>query len=200
MERKKEDRRTRYSKMVIRDTLFELMREKPINKITVKELCEKADVNRSTFYAYYADIYDLNRHIIKELFIHQREFINKSIEILSSTPDITKLTLEDYYKIAYAYLSIVKENKELYSFIFHGQANSPVQISYDKVYFSQINKRLPEKYRESFKRSFSFVSGGTTAFFIRWILNDCKEPLEDMAKSLAYYYHGVFNGHKLNKH
>ncbi len=49
MERKKEDRRTQYSKMVIRDTLFELMREKPINKITVKELCERAAGNRSTF-------------------------------------------------------------------------------------------------------------------------------------------------------
>jgi len=199
MERRKEDRRTRYSKMVIRDSLFELMQEKPIEKITVKELCEKADVNRSTFYAYYTDIYDLNRKIIKEIFILQREFIGKSTEILASKSDVTDLSLDDYYDIALAYLTIVKDNRELYKFIFHGQANAPVQISYDKVFFSKINKMLPDIYRESFKRAFSFVSGGTTAFFVRWILNDCREPVEEMAKSLAYYYNGVFNGHKLKR-
>lgn len=196
MERKKQDRRTRYSKMVIRDSLFELMQQKPINKITVMELCEKADVNRSTFYSYYTDIYDLNRKIIKDVFILQREFINKCTEILSRKPDITSLTVDDFYEIAHTYLTIVNENKELYKFIFHGQANSPVQISYDKVFFSEINKMLPDKYKESFKRSFTFVSGGTTAFFVKWILGDCKESIEDMAKSLAYYYNGVFNGHK----
>ena len=74
MEPKRDDRRTQYSKRVIKESLFELMQEKPINKITVKELCERADVNRSTFYAYYTDIYDLDRKIIKEFFKMQRRF------------------------------------------------------------------------------------------------------------------------------
>ena len=185
--------------MVIRDTLFELMREKPINKITVKELCERADVNRSTFYAYYTDIYDLNKKILKEIFILQREFINKCNAILAESPDITNLGLDEYYKIAYAYLSIVKKNQAIYKFIFYDQANSPVQISYDKVFYSSINKMLPEIYKEPFRRAFSFVSGGTTAFFVRWLLNNCSEDIEDMAKSLSYYYNGVFNGHKMRR-
>ena len=47
------DRRIRYTKQAIKDNLFELMKETPVEKITVKELCAAADINRATFYAHY---------------------------------------------------------------------------------------------------------------------------------------------------
>ena len=196
MEQKRDDRRTQYSKRVIKESLFQLMQEKPINKITVKELCDRADVNRSTFYAYYTDIYDLDRKIIKEFFKMQRSFINQSLAIMDTKPDVTDLTVNDFYEITSLYLGLVKENKEMYKFAFYGQANTPIQISYDKVFYSVLNKRVPEKYKESFRRAFTFVSGGTTALFVRWILDDCAIPVHELAKNLAYYYNGVFNGHK----
>ena len=196
MEQKRDDRRTQYSKRVIKESLFQLMQEKPINTITVKELCERADVNRSTFYAYYTDIYDLDRKIIKEFFKMQRSFINKCLAIMDTKPDATDLTVKDFYEITLLHLQLVKQNKEIYKFAFYGQANTSIQISYDKVFYSVINKRIPDKYKESFRRAFTFVSGGTTAVFVRWLLTDCAAPAEELAKSLAYYYYGVFNGHK----
>lgn len=45
----KEDRRTRYTKNIIKDTLLELMHQKSFDKITVTELCRKAEINRGTF-------------------------------------------------------------------------------------------------------------------------------------------------------
>jgi hypothetical protein len=66
MKEMKENRKTRYTRMVLQDSLFELMKTKPITKITIKELCENADVNRTTFYAYYSDQYDLLRKIEDE--------------------------------------------------------------------------------------------------------------------------------------
>ncbi|MDR3072439.1 MAG: TetR/AcrR family transcriptional regulator, partial [Clostridiales Family XIII bacterium] len=56
---RKADRRTIYTKAVIKDALIELMREKPFNRITVKALCAKAEINRGTLYIHYADIYDV---------------------------------------------------------------------------------------------------------------------------------------------
>jgi AcrR family transcriptional regulator len=47
------DRRVLYTKMFLRESLLELMREKPIGKITPTELCRRADINRNTFYAHY---------------------------------------------------------------------------------------------------------------------------------------------------
>lgn len=52
---KAEDRRVRYTKMVLKESLLKLLKKKPVSHISVKELCETADVNRATFYAHYAD-------------------------------------------------------------------------------------------------------------------------------------------------
>lgn len=62
----KMDRKKRYTRMVLQDSLIELMREKPINKITIKGLCENADLNRSTFYAHFSDQYELLKTIEEE--------------------------------------------------------------------------------------------------------------------------------------
>lgn len=51
-----ENRRVRMTKRLLQDALMELLEEKPLEKITVTQVCQKADVNRSTFYAYYPDV------------------------------------------------------------------------------------------------------------------------------------------------
>ncbi|MFA6846158.1 MAG: TetR family transcriptional regulator, partial [Sphaerochaetaceae bacterium] len=61
------DRRARYTRMVLKQSLLSLMKERPITKISVKELCEKADVNRTTFYAHYTAINELLQQIESEL-------------------------------------------------------------------------------------------------------------------------------------
>ena len=64
---KKQDARVRYTKMVIRQALLELMGTKPVAKITVTEICERAGINRATFYSHYADPTDLLQSIEAEL-------------------------------------------------------------------------------------------------------------------------------------
>ena len=64
------DRRIKYTKKVIKESFFQLLEEKDITKVTVSELCEKADINRATFYRYYIDIFDLLEKI-KEEFVKE---------------------------------------------------------------------------------------------------------------------------------
>ena len=52
----KVDRRVRKTKAQLRRGLARLMQEKSINEITVKELVDEVDINRSTFYLHYTDI------------------------------------------------------------------------------------------------------------------------------------------------
>lgn len=54
--------------MVLKDSLLKLLKEKPISSITIKEICELADINRSTYYSHYSSQYDL-LHSIEEEFI-----------------------------------------------------------------------------------------------------------------------------------
>ena len=59
----KEDRRVRKTKKALREGLVELLQEKSIQNITVKELTDRADIHRSTFYANFKDVYDLYAHM-----------------------------------------------------------------------------------------------------------------------------------------
>ena len=59
----KEDRRIRKTKKALREGLAELLNEKSIQNITVKELTDKVDIHRSTFYANFKDVYDLCNHM-----------------------------------------------------------------------------------------------------------------------------------------
>lgn len=67
------DRRIRYTRQVLKDSLFDMMQDTPVEKITVKELCAAADINRATFYAHYDTLTALLEEIevekSKELFV-----------------------------------------------------------------------------------------------------------------------------------
>lgn len=54
----KTDARVRYTRMRIKDAFLTCLAEKPVGKITVKELCDMAEINRATFYKHYADPFD----------------------------------------------------------------------------------------------------------------------------------------------
>ena len=63
MTEKKEDRRVRRTKKLLTQGLIQLMQEKQIKDITVRELADLVDVNRGTFYLYYRDIFDMLEQI-----------------------------------------------------------------------------------------------------------------------------------------
>lgn len=64
---KKPDRRIRKTKSQLRAGLSKLMQHKSIKEITVKELVEEVDINRSTFYLHYTDIYNMLETIENDL-------------------------------------------------------------------------------------------------------------------------------------
>ena len=67
-EPKKEDRRVRRTRKMLTQALTQLMQEKQIKEITVKELTDLADMNRGTFYLYYRDVYDMLEKLEDSMF------------------------------------------------------------------------------------------------------------------------------------
>lgn len=63
----KMDARKRYTQMVLKQSFLKLLKEKPVNRITVKEVCALAQLNRATFYAHYSDCFALMESIENEL-------------------------------------------------------------------------------------------------------------------------------------
>lgn len=65
---KKLDRRTKYTKNIIKDALLKMVKKKPFEKITVTEICKMCEINRGTFYIHYCDLYDVLDDLLDEMF------------------------------------------------------------------------------------------------------------------------------------
>ena len=83
---RKTDARIRYTQSVLKQVLLSFLKEKPMNKITVKEVCERAGLNRATFYAHYSDCFVLLESIEEDLL----EAFQQSLKLVDSF-DVTAL-------------------------------------------------------------------------------------------------------------
>ena len=99
------DQRTRMTKQLIRKAFMELLREKPIHSISIRELCGLAGINRGTFYAHYKDIYDLLEQIEEEM----TRDIERALEPLLSVENRELTPL----KITTEIFRCLKENADL---------------------------------------------------------------------------------------
>ena len=102
MSDEKMDKRVRRTRRIIRDALVELMERKPVERITVTELCALADINRNTFYAHYASPEDVLHEI-------DAEMMEELSVLLRGHPD------GDVTKVVLAH---VREHRKLYRLLW----------------------------------------------------------------------------------
>ncbi len=100
----KENQRIKITKMLLKNSLIELMKTKNVYKISIKEICENAGVNRSTFYNHYDTEFDLLKDIENEYLTTIEQFINLTereailqalLEYVVTNLDVFNLFLED---------------------------------------------------------------------------------------------------------
>ena len=164
--------------------LISLLKEKDLEYITVKEICEKAGVNRSTFYLHYETVADLVNEAIETVnrrFMSYFADINGIEEKLDHT-DLSNLVLvkQDYL---YPYLRFVSENRDLYRAAFRNpkemQAN--VKYGYIKKYIVEpILKRfgVPDAY---WRYYIAYYIDGTVAIIKEWLETECRDSVEMIA-------------------
>lgn len=100
---KEDNRRTRMTRKMLQGALLDLLEEQPLSKINVSKLCERADLNRSTFYAHFKSPQDLLNNIRDTLQQQAPQF-----EL--SAPLEDKLS---------RYLSYIRENGRTFHILFH---------------------------------------------------------------------------------
>ena len=80
------DLRVIKTKKVIREAFLELRKKYPLEKLKVKDICELALINKTTFYKYYMDVFDLSAELEDEA-IEQFFFASKNLDCLFSAPE-----------------------------------------------------------------------------------------------------------------
>ncbi len=147
-----------------------LLQTKEIAQITVSDICKKAEINRSTFYANYIDIYDLADQIRKKLEQEVKAFYNNE----TSSPCDT-----DYLKL----FCHIRDNQMLYQTYF--------KLGYDHQHVVDLemlpaeSKVFPEAHMEY---HVEFHKAGLNAIIKKWLSSGCLEPPETMAQIIKDEY------------
>ncbi len=186
--------------------LIVLLEKKNFEYITIKEICETAGVNRSTFYLHYENTSDLlketTQHIIDNFFKYF------SADCKNITKKYSNCDLKDLVFVTPEYLSpyltYVKENqlvfktslKHLGSMGFGGVYNDMSKFIFDPV-LERFD--FPTAEREYILK---FYLTGITAVVMEWLKNDCKEPIDIISKIIIQCVLGngsAFNNPIFNK-
>ena len=164
------NKRKKKSQEQIEKIFLQLIQKKNIEEISVSMICEIANLNRSTFYANYIDIYDLAKQIQKNM---EKEFADFQFSNNARQDSDGYLNMFKY----------IKDNQIFF-----------------KTYFKleEISKSLPTQYRIELAEKYydnkfinyhiEFFRAGLNAIIKKWLNNDCKESPEEIAEIIKSEY------------
>jgi len=171
-----QDRRTRRTKKLLTEAFVELLAQKKLNEITIKELCEKADINRGTFYLHYQDIYDLKRQIEADIY-------EELAGLIVPFPNVKDL---DSYQLFYNMFSFTKKNADLFNALLgpNGDISFLTNLNtlFKQYYLSPLMQGQPIAYTRNIEYAYNFVSAGFTGLVTSWLTSNDNCSIEEMAK------------------
>jgi AcrR family transcriptional regulator len=173
---KKTDARIVNSKKFLKEALLSLLLEYPLSKISIKTLCEAAEINRATFYAHYKDVNSLFNEIYREYMSKIFEYIKKFNE---------KIPNNEKRKFFYEFVKYIDKNSRLFVLVFENSKNVDGDPSHYEQLLMKIDERITNKEETPYTKyitNFYIYSGG--AILYTWIKNNKKESIEEIASLL----------------
>lgn len=178
------DNRVRYTKMVLQQALLKILRSKHIDKVTIKEICEEAHVNRGTFYLHYTRPNDLLMEI-------EQQFISENMAHFSPYMHNGYETSQ----LAGMFTCILK-NKEICRIIMGKNGNPRFLERLQEFIRNGVvdgwAAEFPQYNRADLDYVFDFIFSGSMRLILSWIENDQGMSTTDLASRLdrlGHYCH-----------
>ena len=174
--------------------LLSLLENKPFAYITISEICEAADVNRSTFYLHYENTSDLLKEATAYILDNFSSYFSVDIENL--TAKFAACNLQDLQFInetyLYPYLSFVKENQRVFSAVLSQPAafdtNTIFQKLFDSIFTPILNRFHYPKDEQNYVMM--FYLNGITAIIMEWLKDGCTKSVEEISAIIHYCVYG----------
>ena len=172
----REDRRVRKTKARLRQALTGLMAQKDIKDITVKEITERADVNRGTFYSHYRDIYDMIAQVEDSLFEELGEVLDAytTADLRAGLVPI----LEDVF-------TFVRDNADFCGALISGRTDSALYQRLYTVVYTKCLEEWGELYglKEDPLRDYylNFMVSGVVGLIQVWVSEGLRHTPREMA-------------------
>lgn len=178
MSLKQEDRRIRKTKKLLKESLIELMNEKKVKDITIKDITERADLNRGTFYLHYLDIYDLLSQI-------EDEIITNLTALLKTFNETQTLSSYELLEQLFNYLY---ENKEIFRVLLYTNSDTQFLNKLQTLIKTMGLYTLQNVYKDSqpivYTYFLSFISSGVIGMVEHWFENGMTLTPSEMASML----------------
>ena len=165
------NKRKRDSQEKIENIFLDLIQTKEISEISVTDICKIANLNRTTFYSNYIDIYDLADKIREKL----------ESDVLHLYIDEHGYTYKNFLKL----FKHIKDNQILYKTYFKlGFDKNPISSNY---YHTLKNAHLYYD-TDNVDYHIEFFKAGLNAIILKWLYNGCKESPEEMEEIIKLEY------------
>lgn len=173
MPEKSLDRRAKMTRELLKQSLIELMKDKPIHEISIKKICETADINRSTFYHHYDSQYELFNDILNDVGDDITEMVKKH----NSSPNWMSNILVD----AFTY---IENRSEMFLVILSENSGFSVGETLTS-YVERFINTASESSSEIVNYCAQFATAGMTSVIWKWLNTEDRMPAKDLGNMIA---------------
>lgn len=166
----KDNRRVQLTKKILKLTLMEMLMTEELRKITITSICEKADVNRSTFYKYYGSQYDLLEDAENDII----NFIKTSIVDIDPQNSVVATT---------NILTLIKNNKAIANLLIRDSVGNDFKkrLFNIPVLTKKLRSTIGGYNDDEYVYVQDFIIDGLYSILKRWIDEDFKEDPKEIA-------------------
>lgn len=165
------------SRKLIMEAFADLLAEKPLDKITVTDVVNRAQINRGTFYAHYKDIPDVLDHLIHQTFAHIQEGLSEG----QSLPNMPKIMLERIQEL-------LERDLYFYKKVMTSSASSVMQERLLGIVLDYLLQH-EEDYRigshEQYVLSIRFCAGGLSSLYRDWFAGKLPFSLNELTQQAS---------------
>ncbi len=185
--RGKDDRRVKYTKMVLKESFINLLEKKNISQISIKEICEDADINRATFYSHYSDQYDLLRKIEDELLDNVKSHLSEFDQLIDSQYAVA---------ITEKIFEYIRENAKLCKLLLSERGDFNFQKRIMMLVYDKIITEITENSKiskEDAEYVYSFTITGCVGLVQKWLDDDLRASSRYMAEMVIKLTYELIN-------
>lgn len=186
LQKNSEDRRVQRTKKAIRNAFAELLVEKEVGDITVREIAELADINRKTFYNYYAGVHE----VVDEL---ENEVVSSFEAVLENVDWVQ--AIESPYTVFARVTAVISTDIDFYAHLFTMTGNSSLTNKLVRLIKEKIRSALGDRVsadERAADTALVYTLNGMLSAYQSWFSADRQQTLEELTETISVLcFHGL---------
>lgn len=177
--------------------LIALLKKKPLAYLTVKEICETAGVNRSTFYLHYETIGDLLNETTRYLLNDFLSYFSTDTQAIAF--NLAECELDELMFICDKYLSpyltYIRDNKEVFGTALLHNKTLGFEDVYKRMFENIFNPILDRFHYPQENRPYVmlYYLNGINAIVLEWVRNGCDKSIQEISEIISVCIYGNQN-------